>query len=74
MDKLIINGQKKLNGDVYISGAKNAALPILSASLLTKKELNILSKDEIELSKRLACQTIVSGSVSVSWELKNNNK
>ena len=25
-------------------------------------------------SKRLACQTIVSGSVSVSWELKNNNK
>jgi ferredoxin len=41
---------------------------------LTKKELNILSKDEIESSKRLACQTIVRGSVSVSWELKNNNK
>ena len=45
-----------------------------NSNKLTKKELNILSKDEIELSKRLACQTIVSGSVSVSWELKNNNK
>ena len=33
-----------------------------------------IAEDEIELSKRLACQTIVSGSVSVSWELKNNNK
>ena len=41
MDKLIINGQKKLNGDVYISGAKNAALPILIASLLSKEELKL---------------------------------
>jgi UDP-N-acetylglucosamine 1-carboxyvinyltransferase len=41
LDKLIINGQKKLNGDVYISGAKNAALPILIASLLSKEELKL---------------------------------
>jgi UDP-N-acetylglucosamine 1-carboxyvinyltransferase len=39
LDKLIINGQRSLYGDVYISGAKNAALPILIASLLTKEEL-----------------------------------
>ena len=38
---------------------------------LTKKELNILSNDEIKSSKRLACQTIVNGTVSVSWETKN---
>ena len=34
MDKLIIQGGKPLNGEIWISGSKNAALPILSASLL----------------------------------------
>ena len=41
MDKLIINGQRSLHGDVYISGAKNAALPILIASLLSKEALKL---------------------------------
>ncbi|MBN1380727.1 MAG: UDP-N-acetylglucosamine 1-carboxyvinyltransferase [Deltaproteobacteria bacterium] len=35
MDKIIINGGKKLSGDVQISGAKNAALPVMAAALLT---------------------------------------
>jgi len=35
LDKLIIQGSKKLKGEVEISGAKNAALPIIAASLLT---------------------------------------
>ncbi|MFA5063388.1 MAG: UDP-N-acetylglucosamine 1-carboxyvinyltransferase [Candidatus Omnitrophota bacterium] len=35
MDKLIIEGGVKLKGEVTISGAKNAALPILAATLLT---------------------------------------
>jgi UDP-N-acetylglucosamine 1-carboxyvinyltransferase len=34
LDKLIIHGGKKLKGEVEISGAKNAALPIMVASLL----------------------------------------
>ncbi|KHD07441.1 UDP-N-acetylglucosamine 1-carboxyvinyltransferase [Candidatus Thiomargarita nelsonii] len=34
MDKLLITGGKTLNGEVRISGAKNAALPILAATLL----------------------------------------
>ena len=41
LDKLIINGQRSLYGDVHISGAKNAALPILIASLLSKEELKL---------------------------------
>lgn len=36
MDKFIITGGKKLTGDVKISGAKNAILPIMTAALLTK--------------------------------------
>ena len=35
MDKLLINGGRRLQGSLRISGAKNAALPILAASLLT---------------------------------------
>lgn len=35
MDKIIIHGGKRLEGDVRISGAKNAALPVIVSSLLT---------------------------------------
>ena len=35
MDKLIIEGAHKLQGEVRISGAKNAALPLIAATLLT---------------------------------------
>jgi UDP-N-acetylglucosamine 1-carboxyvinyltransferase len=41
MDKLIVNGGIPLRGEVRISGAKNAALPLLVASLLTKDTLRI---------------------------------
>ncbi len=34
MDKLIITGGKALSGEIYISGSKNSALPILAATLL----------------------------------------
>ncbi|MFU8815561.1 MAG: UDP-N-acetylglucosamine 1-carboxyvinyltransferase [Pseudomonadales bacterium] len=36
MDKLLIRGGKRLSGALRISGAKNSALPILAASLLTE--------------------------------------
>ena len=41
MDKLVIQGGAPLSGEVRISGAKNAALPILCASLLTREPLRI---------------------------------
>ena len=37
MQKLIIKGRKELNGKISISGAKNATLPILAASILADK-------------------------------------
>ena len=36
MDKIVIRGGKPLYGDVQISGAKNAALPVLTSALLTE--------------------------------------
>lgn len=38
MDRFIIRGGKKLQGTVHISGSKNAALPILVATLLTDEK------------------------------------
>lgn len=35
MDKLVIEGGRKLSGEVLVSGAKNSALPIIAATLLT---------------------------------------
>jgi UDP-N-acetylglucosamine 1-carboxyvinyltransferase len=35
MDKIVVEGGRQLNGEVNISGAKNAALPVLVAALLT---------------------------------------
>ena len=44
---------------------------IENTNKLTKKELKLLTNKDIQLSKRLACQTIVNGSITVSWETKN---
>lgn len=41
MDKMVIEGGAELNGEVKISGAKNAALPIMTASLLASGESTI---------------------------------
>jgi UDP-N-acetylglucosamine 1-carboxyvinyltransferase len=46
MDKIIIRGGEKLKGEVVISGAKNSALPILFATLLT---------DEPSVIKNVPC-------------------
>ncbi len=41
MDKLLITGGKKLAGELIVSGAKNAALPILAATLLSDTPVTI---------------------------------
>ena len=41
MDKLLIEGGTRLTGEVRVSGAKNAALPILCAALLTPETLQV---------------------------------
>lgn len=41
MDKLLINGGRRLEGSLRASGAKNAALPILAATLLTGETVTV---------------------------------
>ncbi|HXF66551.1 MAG TPA: UDP-N-acetylglucosamine 1-carboxyvinyltransferase [Burkholderiales bacterium] len=47
MDKLLIEGGVPLSGEVRISGAKNAALPVLTASLLTAEPLTVANVPEL---------------------------
>lgn len=41
MDKIRVRGGKPLRGEIQISGAKNAALPLMAASLLTEDRLTL---------------------------------
>lgn len=47
MDKLLIEGGHRLFGEVRVSGAKNAALPILCASLLTNEPLHLTNVPQL---------------------------
>lgn len=48
MEKIIIFGGRKLKGDVIISGAKNAALPILIATLLSDEKCTLYNVPFLE--------------------------
>jgi len=50
-EKLIIEGGKTLNGKINISGAKNSALPLIAATLLTDEEVllkNVPGLDDVQ--------------------------
>src|SRR5438046_6521289 len=58
MDKFLIKGGKALRGTVAISGAKNSALPVMAAALLTAEQVTVHNipkvRDLITMSKLLA--------------------
>ena len=58
MDKFLIKGGKQLHGTVAASGAKNAALPVMAAALLTCEPVTVHNipkvRDLITMSKLLA--------------------
>jgi UDP-N-acetylglucosamine 1-carboxyvinyltransferase len=67
MDKFLIKGGKPLHGTVEISGAKNSALPVMTACLLTAEKVTLHNipkvRDLITMSKLLA---FMSAKVSVT--------
>ncbi|MBT0962663.1 UDP-N-acetylglucosamine 1-carboxyvinyltransferase [Denitromonas iodatirespirans] len=48
MDKLLITGGTRLTGEARISGAKNAALPILCAALLTREPVSFTNVPQLQ--------------------------
>ena len=56
MSKLLVTGRQKLGGEVSVQGAKNSALPILAATILTRGEnviFNCPLLSDIEASCRI---------------------
>jgi UDP-N-acetylglucosamine 1-carboxyvinyltransferase len=67
MDKLVITGGTTLSGEIVVSGAKNAALPILCASLLTADDVhleNVPNLQDVRTILKLLRQMGVQSEVS----------
>jgi UDP-N-acetylglucosamine 1-carboxyvinyltransferase len=80
MDKLIIRGGHQLNGEVTISGAKNAALPIMAAALLVPQSVVISNVPHLndvttmmELLGRLGAKLIVDEKMNVHIDASTVN-
>lgn len=81
MDKLLIEGGNRLEGNVRISGAKNAVLPIMAATLLIDKPVRIDNIPHlhdvttiIELLGRMGAQVTVNDNMSVEVSTQNVNR
>ena len=81
MDKFKIEGGKALNGEVTISGAKNAALPILLCTMLTDEKIvlkNVPDLRDVNTSFKLLeilgkkCTKIEEGVFSVEGAVSSN--
>ncbi|MGB2661381.1 MAG: UDP-N-acetylglucosamine 1-carboxyvinyltransferase [Candidatus Omnitrophota bacterium] len=69
MDKLIVEGGNRLNGKVRISGAKNASLPLLAATLLTEEECRITNVPELnDVSTMLEILSLLGRKVESSGD------
>ncbi|HPC85614.1 MAG TPA: UDP-N-acetylglucosamine 1-carboxyvinyltransferase [Smithellaceae bacterium] len=75
MDKIVIAGGRPLYGDVRISGAKNAALPVLTAALLTEETCTFSNipdlvdiKTACKLLRNMGVKIEGAGSMSLSAE------
>ena len=77
MKKLIIKGKKEITGTISISGSKNASLPILASTILSRetKLTNIpLVKDilQIELLKFIGLKVIIDKKIYFSENFEKN--
>jgi len=64
MDKIIITGNGPLRGEVRVAGAKNAALPIIAASLLTSDPVQISNIPQVrDISTILRLMELLGASI-----------
>ena len=69
MQKLEVFGANKLRGQIKISGSKNASLPILAATLLSKKKVYLRN-----LPKVKDIETMINLLQSLGSKIKFENK
>lgn len=72
VDKMIVTGGQRLHGNVKIEGAKNAVLPILTASLLASKGNSVI-KDVPNLADvHTINEVLKSVNAEVKYDVENN--
>ncbi len=78
MDKLIISGSVPLHGEIQISGAKNATLPILAATLLSHGPMTVGNVPHLhdvtttmELLGRMGVELTVDERLNIEVDTKN---
>ena len=70
MDKLVIHGSTRLKGEVTISGAKNAAVAIIPATLLIDGVCTISNIPNIS-DVRISCKILEELGAKISWNKPN---
>jgi len=75
MDRLVIEGGKRLDGEVWISGAKNSALPILASTILPSSPITICNLPHLhdittmlELLRRMGIELTIGDKLSVEFD------
>ena len=71
MEKLEVIGPKRLRGNVKISGSKNSSLPILAATLLSNKKVQILNLPKV---KDIETMLLLLRSLGSKIKLNKKNK
>ena len=69
-EKIFITGENKLNGKVKISGAKNAALPLMALSLIINKDFTLFNVPDLA-DTRLMSSLLIDLGINIDW--KNGN-
>lgn len=70
LEKIVIHGRRPLNGDVLISGAKNAAVAVIPAALLIEGKCRIENLPDIK-DTRVLEETLTQLGAEVSFEDRN---
>jgi UDP-N-acetylglucosamine 1-carboxyvinyltransferase len=81
MDKFVVHGGRKLKGRVKVSGAKNAALPIMAACLLTNGKVTLRNVPELrdiasigEILRVLGMRVERTGATTLEMETVDESK
>ena len=69
-EKIYITGEQKLTGSVNISGAKNAALPLMTLSLIINKDFNLYNVPDLA-DTRLMSNLLIDLGIDINWEKGN---
>ena len=69
-EKIFITGEKKLSGCVNISGAKNAALPLMALSLIINKDFNLYNVPDLA-DTRLMSNLLTDLGIEIIWKKGN---